>query len=168
VCKTCHTEHKGREADIVGPDRNTLLGGYAVDYGGGAYSTERPLYGVNAEVSVAGGKVELVPFYVEQRANGLLDRRAVGLESRFFSKNASVFSLVDYDIYHEALNTTYLMANLRFGTGWSAYANFDHRRSPYITTENALIGQGSTTSAIWKTPTTMIGSDNSPTILPRS
>jgi hypothetical protein len=119
------------------------LGGYAVDYSGNdGFSTERPLYGVNAEISLADGRWEFAPFYVEQEANGLVDRRAVGLETRFFSDTASVFSLVDYDIYHEALNTTYLMANLRFGDGWSTYANLDHRRSPYITTENALIGQG--------------------------
>ena len=79
---------------------------------------------------------------MEQSADGLLDRRAVGLETRFFTDTASVFTLVDYDLYHEVLNTTYVMANLRFGDGWSTYANLDHRRSPYITTENALIGQG--------------------------
>ncbi len=118
------------------------LGGYAVDYSDNGYSTARPLYGVNAEISLAGGRWEFAPFYMEQRADGLLDRRAVGLETRYFTDSASIFSLVDYDTYHHALNTTYLMANLRVGNGWSAYANVDHRRSPYITTENALMGQG--------------------------
>jgi hypothetical protein len=119
-----------------------VIGGYAVDYSDNAFSSDRPLYGVNAEISVADGTWEFAPFYMEQQANGLLDRRAVGMETRYFRENASVFSLVDYDLYHKALNSTYLMANLRFGDGWSTYANFDHRRSPYITTENALIGQG--------------------------
>ena len=31
---------------------------------------------------------------------------------------------------------------MRFENGLTSYATFDHRRSPYITTENALIGQG--------------------------
>ncbi|HEY6599294.1 MAG TPA: hypothetical protein VIZ30_08275, partial [Pseudomonadales bacterium] len=119
-----------------------LIGGYAVDYSDNAFSSDRPLYGVNAEVSVADGAWEFAPFYMEQQADGLLDRRAVGMETRYFRENLSAFSLVDYDIYHKALNTTYLMLNLRFGDGWSTYANYDHRRSPYITTENALIGQG--------------------------
>jgi hypothetical protein len=64
------------------------------------------------------------------------------METRYFKENVSAFSLFDYDTYHKVLNTSYLMLNLRFDDGLSAYATFDHRRSPYITTENALIGQG--------------------------
>lgn len=118
------------------------LSGYAVDYGANGFTTERPLYGVNARISLADGMWEFAPFYIEQQANGLLDRRAVGMETRFFHSNLSVFSLLDYDTYHQALNTSYLMVNYRFENGLSSYLNFDHRRSPYITTENALIGQG--------------------------
>ena len=118
------------------------LGGYAVDYGVNGFTTDRPLYGVNARISLADGMLEFAPFYIEQQADGLLDRRAVGMETRFFRNNLSVFSLFDYDTYHQALNTSYLMVNYRFENGLSSYLNFDHRRAPYITTENALIGQG--------------------------
>jgi len=118
------------------------IGGYAVDYSSTEFTTERPLYGVNARVSLADGMWEFAPFYMEQQANGFLDRRAVGLETRYFRNNFSAFSLLDYDTYHKALNTSYVMLNMRFDDGWSTYLNFDHRRSPYITTENALIGQG--------------------------
>jgi hypothetical protein len=118
------------------------LGGYAVDYNDNGVTTDRPLYGANVEVSLDGGRWTFIPFYVEQRANGLLDRRAVGMETRFFTNNASVFTVADYDLYHEVLNSAYVMGNLRWGDGWSGYANFDHRRSPYLLTENALIGQG--------------------------
>jgi hypothetical protein len=62
--------------------------------------------------------------------------------TRYFRDNMSAFSLLDYDTYHQALNTSYLMLNYRFENGLTSYATFDHRRSPYITTENALIGQG--------------------------
>ena len=118
------------------------IGGYAVDYSSNAFSTERPLYGVNADISLGDGTWEFAPFYIEQQANGLVDRRAVGMETRYFRNNMSVFSLLDYDTYHKDLNTSYLMLNYRFENGLTSYATFDHRRSPYITTENALIGQG--------------------------
>jgi hypothetical protein len=118
------------------------IGGYAVDYSSNAFSTDRPLYGLNAEISLADGMWEFAPFYIEQQANGLLDRRAVGMETRYFRDNMSAFSLLDYDTYHKALNTSYVMLNYRFESGLTSYATFDHRRSPYITTENALIGQG--------------------------
>lgn len=118
------------------------LGGYAVDYGVNGFTTDRPLYGVNARISLADGMWEFAPFFIEQQADGLLDRRAVGMETRFFRNNLSVFSLLDYDTYYQALNTSYLMVNYRFENGLSSYLNLDHRRSPYITTQNALIGQG--------------------------
>ncbi len=118
------------------------IGGYAVDYSSNAFSTDRPLYGVNAEISLADGMWEFAPFYIEQQADGLLDRRAVGMETRYFRNNMSAFSLLDYDTFHKTLNTSYVMLNLRFENGLTSYATFDHRRSPYITTENALIGQG--------------------------
>jgi hypothetical protein len=118
------------------------IAGYAVDYASNAFSADRPLYGVNAQISLADGMWEFAPFYIEQQANGLLDRRAVGMETRYFRGNMSAFSLLDYDTYHKALNTSYLMLNYRFEDGLTSYATFDHRRSPYITTENALIGQG--------------------------
>ncbi len=118
------------------------IGGYAVDYSRNAFSNDRPLYGVNAQVSIADGRWEFAPFYIEQQANGLLDRRAIGMETRYFRDNMSAFSLLDYDTYHKALNTSYVMLNVRFENGLTSYATFDHRRSPYITTENALIGQG--------------------------
>ena len=88
------------------------IGGYAVDYSSNAFSTDRPLYGVNAEISLADGMWEFAPFYIEQQANGLLDRRAVGMETRYFRDNMSAFSLLDYDTYHKALNTSYVMLNL--------------------------------------------------------
>ncbi len=118
------------------------IGGYALDYGSSAFTTKRPLYGVNAEIILADGLWDFAPFYIEQRADGLLDRRAVGLETRYVRDRISAFSLIDYDTYHSALNTTYLMVNLRLAEGSTAYVNVDRRRSPYITTENALIGQG--------------------------
>ena len=118
------------------------IGGYAVDYSQNAFSSDRPLYGVNGRIVTLGGALEFAPFYIEQQANGLLDRRAVGMETRYFRDNVSAFSLLDYDTYHQALNTSYMMLNWRFDGGLSTYATFDHRRSPYITTENALIGQG--------------------------
>jgi hypothetical protein len=118
------------------------LGGYAVDYSQNAFSSDRPVYGVNARVVALGGALEFAPFFIEQQANGVLDRRAVGMETRYFNDNVSAFSLLDYDTYHQALNTTYTMLNWRFDGGLTTYATFDRRRSPYLTTENALIGQG--------------------------
>jgi len=122
--------------------RVATLGGYAVDWSDPGFETRRPLYGINAEITMADGAVQFAPFYIEQQVEGMVDRRAVGLEARYFDERASIFSLVDYDTFHEALNAAYVMANVRFADGLTAFGTIDRRRSPYITTENALIGQG--------------------------
>ena len=45
-------------------------------------------------------------FYVEQDSDGLLDRRAVGTEVRYFKGGTSLFSLLDYDTSFKEWNVT--------------------------------------------------------------
>jgi hypothetical protein len=51
-----------------------------------------------------------------------------------------IYSLLDYDIYHSALNNMTFKGNFRI---WAAQlsVSYQHRKSPYLTTQNALIGQ---------------------------
>ena len=120
---------------------NTVIG-YMVNSSFDAPNADRPFYGVSAEFTFFDGALEWMPFYVEQQANGLLDRRAVGMESRYYSDRMSAFSLVDYDIYHQELNNLYLQGNFKLPREIQLHGSYDHRRSPYLTTQNALIGQG--------------------------
>ena len=43
-------------------------------------------------------------FAIQQRTEGMLDRRAVGGELRYFTPKLTVFSLLDYDIEYGVLN----------------------------------------------------------------
>ncbi len=118
------------------------VAGYLVNSSFDTPNTDRPFYGVSAEFSLWDGALEWMPFFVEQQASGLLDRRAVGMESRYYSEKISAFSLLDYDIYHGELNNLYLQGNFRLPRDYQIHGSYDHRRSPYLTTQNALIGQG--------------------------
>jgi hypothetical protein len=49
--------------------------------------------------------------------------------------------LLDYDVYYKELNSAVLMGSLQLPARWTLGFNLDHRRSPVLTTRNALIGQ---------------------------
>ena len=49
--------------------------------------------------------------------------------------------MLDYDLHHDALNHAYLSSNLQLTRRLRIYGTIDHRRNPYLTTRNALIGQ---------------------------
>jgi len=118
-----------------------LVSGYAVDSSFDGFHADRPFYGLSVETTSADGNIGVAPFIVEQQVDGLTDRRAVGFEARYLRDAATAYALVDYDIYHDALNNAYVFTNAQLPGDVRAYASFDYRRSPYIATQNALIGQ---------------------------
>jgi len=84
---------------------------------------------------------DLSLFLIEQRVDGLVDRRAVGGEVRYFDQHRSLFSLLDYDIFYGSLNTFLLQGNWTLGDQTRLFMNLDYRNSPVLMTSNALIGQ---------------------------
>ena len=100
--------------------------------------------------SVHGANVDILPdapgwnanlFYVEQRVDSVLDRRAVGAELRYFDARRSAFGLLDYDVDFRALNVLLLQGNVITEDGTSYTALLDHRRVPALQLTNALPGQ---------------------------
>jgi hypothetical protein len=118
-----------------------VTGGYLVNSTFDSLSTDRPFYGINAELEFLDGRLEVSPFYVEQKRDDVLDRRAVGAQTFYYSDRFTAGGLVDYDIYHQALNNLYLTGSYNVNQEWRLTGAYDLRRSPYLTTSNALIGQ---------------------------
>ncbi|MDD5471686.1 MAG: hypothetical protein PHP05_07205 [Sideroxydans sp.] len=102
-------------------------------------STSPTFYGV----SVDSGAYTL--YGINQTLDGVLDRRAIGGEWRYFEDQNSVFATVDYDINFKALNAAQVMGSVN---AFDATLNFmlDHRKSPSLSIRNALYG--ATTSSI--------------------
>jgi hypothetical protein len=83
-------------------------------------------------------------FFIEQRGDGMLDRRAVGTEVRYFRGGTSMFSLLDYDTSYKVWNIA--MAQGTWQTEGRTTFNllYDRRKAPTLTTTNAIFGQGTT------------------------
>jgi tetratricopeptide (TPR) repeat protein len=112
-----------------------LVGGslseYDVDY-------KRHFVGVNFDIMPAGGKFSSNVYFINQRVDGLTDRRAVGTELRYFDQGKSVYSLLDYDTVFNQLNIALVQANWQTESGINFNALYDHRKSPLLQAINSL------------------------------
>ena len=79
-------------------------------------------------------------YFVSQKLEGFIDRRAVGGEFRYYEQGKSAYALVDYDIYFDELNTILLSGSMDVGNGTTVNVLADHRRAPTLSMRNALSG----------------------------
>lgn len=117
-----------------------LTGGFLIDSSFQSPSTDRPFFSLSGEYVSDSGNLALRPFFVQQYADGIVDREALGISGQYYSDRLMLFSLIDYDLHHSALNNFTLTGNFTFGRS-QLNASYEHRMSPYLTTRNALMGQ---------------------------
>lgn len=91
-------------------------------------------YGVNTEIGPA------TIYAIQQTIDGVSDRKAIGTELRFFKTNMSLFGLLDYDISFHDLNVALLQGTYTPIPERTFNYYLDHRKTPYLSTRNALNG----------------------------
>ena len=102
---------------------------------------ERRFIGLNYEWDEMITNVDLSVFFLNQTISGLTDRRAIGGEIKYINSGTSAYSLVDYDIFHSQLNALLLSVSHTTKGKTRYHGSYNQRKSPYISTRNALIGQ---------------------------
>jgi hypothetical protein len=60
---------------------------------------------------------------------------------RWYAPGRTVVGLLDYDIDYSALNMALLLGTFQLPGRWTVTGSLDHRKSPFLTTRNALAGQ---------------------------
>jgi hypothetical protein len=132
-------------ADLLRHLRVNALFGYPVESSRVTnIDTSRKLYGAGFDFDNLVGAWSLGTYFIQQTNSGLTDRRAVGAEVKYFEPGRSLYALIDYDIFFNELSTAYVIGSLSFGPSTTINASLDYRRGPFLTTENAIIGQGVT------------------------
>lgn len=106
--------------------------------------SSRRFYGVNLKSGPWRDYWELNGYLIQQQADGLLDRRAVGGELRYLHPEHSLYTLLDYDISYGTLNIATLQGSWIAPDRSAYYLLLDYRNGPAMTTRNALIGQNAT------------------------
>ncbi|RMG92632.1 MAG: hypothetical protein D6708_06425, partial [Candidatus Dadabacteria bacterium] len=121
--------------------RWNLVAGYPVDTTSVPHpETERRFWGLSADLE-GGAWGDWTVYFLDQRADGLVDRRAVGAEVRKSDEWSSLYGLLDYDVSYRSLNLFLLSGTWRTQARTTFHASVDHRWSPFLTTSNALVGQ---------------------------
>ena len=119
-----------------------LVGGLPVASSHAEPNVNGQFVGANVDVAALDKKLNFNFFGITQYNKGFVDRRAVGGEVRTFSERYSFFTLMDYDVYYNALNIVMSNAQYNFKEiNTSLYGTYDYRKSPTMMTQNALQGQ---------------------------
>lgn len=116
--------------------RANVVAGVPVEFP--ALGSDRKFWGVSLDGDELTERLRGKTYYIEQSADGIQDRRAVGLELGFYDMRGSVSSLVDYDVSYSALNIGTLQGNWQTEKGGMFSFLLDYRRSPLLTTSVAL------------------------------
>ena len=120
----------------------SLLGGLPVEYQtSDRVDARRYLYGVSLDGVKLLSHLDGQLFGIQQRAQGLLDRSAVGGELRWADESKFGSAFVDYDVSYHSLNTALLVGSWQILSGTNLNVLVDYRNSPALTTWNALLGQ---------------------------
>lgn len=109
--------------------------------------TERPFYGVSVDLGAKRSPLQTTLYWFDERAKGgFIDRRSIGIETRLLRKHFNAFALVDYDVKFKTLNLALLTFNYNFPDHSNFSVTADYRKSPLLTTTNALIGMFDTST----------------------
>lgn len=123
--------------------RVNVVAGFPVDSSTvESINTDLYFYGVNADLGTFGDAWDYNVFLIEQRNDDVLDRRAVGGEVRYFKDRKTLFSLVDYDISYNDLNTFLFLGSWTNESDQTFNLSLNYRNSPILTTTNAIQSQG--------------------------
>jgi tetratricopeptide (TPR) repeat protein len=85
-----------------------------------------------------GGNISLV----EQTTEGISDRRAIGMEVRYFGDTLSMYTQLDYDINFNVLNAFTLQGSFQGPYDTTVTMLLDERKAPSLQLSDALIASG--------------------------
>ncbi len=108
--------------------------------------TKRHFYGTSIDADALTENVGGSAYINQQVIDGEVDRRAVGLDLRYFKDGTFVSSNLDYDVKLRALNIaavqgTWQQIDSEGNVGTTVNAMFDRRAQPLLTLGNALFFQ---------------------------
>lgn len=100
--------------------------------------TQRHFYGVAVDTDSLLPGVGAGSYLIEQKIDGQIDRRALGLELRYFRPNANVFSIFESDLIMKTLNIASITGTFIAEDNSTINVLYDRRATPLSMLGNAL------------------------------
>ncbi|MFQ5788104.1 MAG: tol-pal system YbgF family protein, partial [Thermodesulfobacteriota bacterium] len=104
--------------------------------------TEKKFYGVSADFGTFNEHWDYTAFFITQDNRGMTDRCAIGGEVRYFDPKKNFFTLIDYDVFFNAMNILLFNGTWTLPSKTTLNLKCDYRRNPLLMTNNAIKGQG--------------------------
>ncbi len=115
--------------------------GFPVESTRSGFNTDRQFTSLAANFGIFDRAWEPALYVVNQMYDGETDRQAVGVEVRYFRPGRTFVGFADYDLHFQELNSAVLVGTMQLPGQWSMSLDLEQRKSPVLTTRNALIGQ---------------------------
>ncbi len=106
--------------------------------------TRRYFYGASVDAEALTPKLGGSLYLIEQKVDGLVDRRALGTEMRYFDGGLSLSGQLDQDILLKGLNIASLQGTWQREGGTVFNLLLDRRKTPLLMLGNALFFGGGT------------------------
>ena len=119
----------------------TVVGSPVFSRNAKPFADDRLFYGASIDYTFPNQEWAGALYAIEQDVGSVIDRRALGAELRYTSKELFVYSALDYDVFYGELNSAYVSGTWNFKEGASIYGTLDYRHVPFLLTSNALMGQ---------------------------
>lgn len=103
--------------------------------------TDRRFFATSLDYSVIPDVLDTTVYVLDQTYGDLKDRQAAGFEFRYFQANRTAYGVFDYDTHFGEMNLALLNGTLKFKDDSSVTVALDYRRSPFLTSQNAIFGQ---------------------------
>jgi len=104
-------------------------------------ATDRQFLGVAGDWANASRSWDTAVYALAQQYSGEVDRRSVGIESRYLRPGRTLVAMADYDLHFGELNSVTVLGTLALPSRWTFNVDASRQRSPMLSIRNALIGQ---------------------------
>lgn len=116
--------------------RANVVAGMPVEFP--SLGSDRVFWGASLDADELTERLRGKTYFIQQNVDGILDRRAVGMELGLYDQRGSVSMLIDYDVSYGALNIGTMQGNWQ-SEGGSLYSFLlERRRAPLLATSSAL------------------------------
>ncbi|MBI3478803.1 MAG: hypothetical protein HY016_00350 [Nitrosomonadales bacterium] len=109
--------------------------------GGPSAGTSKSFTGMSVDITRAPEQLSGSAYLIQQKVNGVVDRRAVGGDVRYADAQRNLMGLAEYDTIFREMNLAMLQGNWNMPDSTNYNMLLDRRRSPPLQLSNALMGQ---------------------------
>lgn len=104
------------------------------------FKDEKVFYGTSVDFGPFYGGFDFSLFAIQQQVGNIIDRQAIGTELRYLDAFKSAFLTIDYDTHFQEINAAIFSGSWTFADKSNLHGGADYRKSPYLTSWNALQG----------------------------